>query len=430
MSSKKDERDIDEILASINEMLAEKDGSFSETDERKENIEQAARESEGTLGLSSSADKNTDTPSKLQPFEPLDKPSEPRQRIVLTEEYLEPSAQESLPLWAAQTSSSQDEPEPKNEPESTSNETTADIETPESDDMVEALNPDDELSESIGDLDDLDLPELNDVAEEQIPESEAIPLETVETKEEPTEPDTLKEEAEDKEAKTEPAKEETNTKTDEFDAVFDAIAADDTITFDINEAMEEDTVYDIQVLDNELVEAFVRDVVHEDEAFDKDLDNASSEQNIETSPEDSNIDELDIEETSHDETNPSELDDSSVTDMNAQESSLETIEENTVENIEEGQAEAEVVTDADETANEVEGEISEDTVTEQVTKVVEQQNSDELISLNPDELDPLIEAVSDEVRIKINQHLQQILPELISDALLEHLANQSDKQDD
>ena len=55
-------------------------------------------------------------------------------------------------------------------------------------------------------------------------------------------------------------------------------------------------------------------------------------------------------------------------------------------------------------------------------------SQEELVFLNPDELDPLIEAVSDEVRIKINQHLQQILPELISDALLEHLANQP-KQD-
>lgn len=459
MSDKKDERDIDEILASIDAMLTGKDGFSGETDERKENVEQAARESEDALGLSSSADENTDTHSKLQPFEPLDEPlnealdepekpasaeddveqteessqektdaSEPRQRIVLTEEYLEPSAQESLPLWAAQTPSSQDESE--SAPDETANETAKDkqvddIETPQSDDLVEALNQGDELAESIGDLDDLDLPDLNDIAEEQIPGNKAIPTETAVADEEPAEPDALKEEAENTEAE-----EKTDNKTAEFDAVFAAIAHDDTITFDIGEAMDEDTVYDIQVLDNELVEAFVQDVVQENEALDRGLDNESNEQNTEVFFEASNIDDPNIEETSHAKTNAPETNEPSVEDMDAQESSFEAIEENTAENVDEGQTEAEVVADADETTDVVENEVAEDTVTEQVTEAVEQQNSDEFISLNPDELDPLIEAVSDEVRIKINQHLQQILPELISEALLEHLANQRDNSED
>jgi len=168
MSENKDERDIDEILASIDAMLAQKDDSPVVTDERKEVVENAARSSEDTLGLSSTNDGSPkDSSSKLHAFEPFDEsmldtsstesdntteaqtaqeeaettddskieePStenveewdiehtanaemdattdadeEPRQRILLTEDFLEPSAQESLPLWAAQASDVQED---------------------------------------------------------------------------------------------------------------------------------------------------------------------------------------------------------------------------------------------------------------------------------------------------------------------------------
>ncbi len=398
MSSKKDERDIDEILASIDDMLAGKDEKTSVTQERKEVVEQAARESEDALGLSSTAEQAAGTASKLQPFEPLDdnpntaesaKADEeqatetetdktevdetgedkaeiddaaketneddeqaPRPRIVLTEEFLEPSAQESLPLWAAQASTTQDEPEEVSI-ENESVEATHETSDKGALEVIEEANETDKMNHS------------PTIEVEALEEGSSEPKVEGETQEEPfTFGETPiissqhKDEADASKTEEEhPAQESTehevetdgnikDNKKGEFDAVFDVIASDDTITFDISEAMNEDTVYDIEVLDKELVEAFVHDAIQD-------------------------TDEVEAKKVEYTKT-------------------VETEMENETQNA----------------------------------------LQEELVSLNPDELDPLIEAVSDEVRIKINQHLQQILPELISDALLEHLANQSDKQDD
>ena len=406
MSNKKDERDIDEILASIDRMIAGKDLKTSTTRERQDLVEQAARDSEDALNLSSTAEQTGDTASRLQPFEPLDDDSsattnaeahekqatktqteetgkkaskterqEPRPRIVLTEEFLEPSAQESLPLWAAQTHTTQDEPEDasvedksveatrkttdkstaENTEKDTSDESFTFGETP----VVSSLHtnePDtdktkeDEVDEAVSDkrVDDNPTSDKGDMTEE---------------------PETGEPLKESSEHKAETTKSSEDDKKSEFDAVFDAIAADDTITFDISEAMNEDTVYDIEVLDKELVEAFVSDVAQD------------AEEEAEPVKE-----QADDKGSTHTETEA--------------EGEMPEVEEEPESTL------VEVETDKQHVSQE------------------------ELVFLNPDELDPLIEAVSDEVRIKINQHLQQILPELISDALLEHLANPSDKQHD
>jgi len=57
MSDKRpDERDIDEILASIDEMLSQKQPFTLQDDERKDSVKEAVKASEDTLGLSSSVD--------------------------------------------------------------------------------------------------------------------------------------------------------------------------------------------------------------------------------------------------------------------------------------------------------------------------------------------------------------------------------------
>jgi hypothetical protein len=57
MSDKRpDERDIDEILASIDEMLSQKQPYTLQDDERKDSVTEAVKASEDTLGLSSSVD--------------------------------------------------------------------------------------------------------------------------------------------------------------------------------------------------------------------------------------------------------------------------------------------------------------------------------------------------------------------------------------
>ena len=490
MSDKKDERDIDEILASIDAMLAEKDDDADSPSKRRETVEKAAQSSEDVLGLSSSAEE-TQTSSKLQPFESLDDTSDkepddasdessdeeanktndteetddenaPRQRIVLTEEYLEPSAQESLPLWAAQASTAQDEPnneatesaenvvntegtEPAEPQDEALNNKTTDDQNNTAEES-ESISETDNMDDVLGNLDDFDIPDFNvpdetiseenqafeDNAADQTfffeetptPENSAKDLEAGETEaaiEEELEDIAEATDADEKEENVEIQADETNrddeisvddhheeqavedessddndNTNDEFDAVFDAIANDDTITFDISEAMSEDTVYDIEVLDKELVEAFVQDVVHE-----HDTDNI--DEIAETKADDeSDFNDMDIETSTNEEVNED-------TNDEADDSSEQTLEDDVVD-IDEDKA----IDDAEDEAEPLAAHIQ--------TSVQEAVEQDDTITLNPDELDPIIEAISDDVRIKINQHLQQILPELISDALLEHLA--------
>ncbi|MDX8381770.1 MAG: hypothetical protein R8M14_06620 [Ghiorsea sp.] len=458
MSEKKDERDIDEILASIDKMLAEKDGFTRETDERKENVEIAARNSEEALNLSSSAKENIQPNAKLQPFDALDeiesnkkedvpvspesetenKPnttveteavveSEPRQRIVLTEENLEPSAQESLPLWAAQSNHAQ---------------TPSDETTEDKNNMDESGQQD--LVEKVAA--DVAIDEGNSEASEDSAENTTAE-ETADIQDDHNENDSVEEDDEDDENTLE------NTK-DEFEDVFNAIAADDTITFDINEAMDEDTVYDIQVLDKELVEAFVHDVVEEDDIFQKTAthQDIQSSENETSEAENNEAFEMPNEPENEepllhhdfslaaDEIPEDESDgvfDTIVADENTSEDVSDDID---VENIEPAFEEALETELESETPQEHLSEddfIAEDDARENQTdenqdsefikdSVAQAIDYDEAIYINPDELDPIIELISDEVRIKINHHLQQILPELISDALLEHLASPTD----
>ncbi len=408
MSNKKDERDIDEILASIDRMIAGKDLKTSTTRERQGLVEQVARDSEDALNLSSTAEQTGDTASRLQPFEPLDddsstttnaeahekqitktqteetgktasetKHQEPRPRIVLTEEFLEPSAQESLPLWAAQAHTTQDKPE------DASVEDKSVGATRKTTDKSTAKNTEKDTSDepfTFGETPVVSSQHANKPATDKTKEDEvgeAVSDERVgdnptsdkgDMTEEPETGEPLKESSE---HRAEATKSSEDDKKSEFDAVFDAIAADDAITFDISEAMNEDTVYDIEVLDKELVEAFVSDVAQDAEEEAEPVKDQAGDMG-----------------STHTETEA--------------ESEMPEVEE------ELESAPVEVETDKQHAPQHV--------------------SQEELVFLNPDELDPLIEAVSDEVRIKINQHLQQILPELISDALLEHLANQP-KQD-
>ena len=167
MSDKRaDERNIDEILASIDEMLSQKIPDIQIPDNRKVPIYQSALESQTTLGLSSSHEANgeehhtpeTTAPKSFAPISHMDtndditEPSEDfddeteqnaetetddesefyadddfdsefededpivedhsvvthRHRILLTEALLEPSAQEALPLWVEQDDSTDD----------------------------------------------------------------------------------------------------------------------------------------------------------------------------------------------------------------------------------------------------------------------------------------------------------------------------------
>lgn len=450
MSEKKDERDIDEILASLDAMLAESQASSSTTDTRKEVVDQATRDSEDQLAITSSADDNETPTSTLQPFEPLDEGGNddsktspetdiqeeadvedaPRPRIMLTEENLEPAAQESLPLWAEHGQTNNDEPEDIAQEEHV-DATTIEPETSTAseDDAIEGVSGEnesdneglaDELSD-LSELDDINLPEIseNDDSSTLSDESENISetdeetnnIEDVVAAEYEHEPANTAEanveqssEAADFEAKDSDNDAKSDAKIDEFDAVFDAIANDDTITFDISEAMDEDTLYDIQVLDNELVEAFVQNVVHEHD---------------EEQPEKEELEETEVKEESADATNDVlNIEDQAATD---EETSNHDVEADVFSD--EALKETPLEDDA------IGGEV-EPLAAHIETSVQDAIEQDETITLNPDELDPIIEAISDDVRIKINQHLQQILPELISEALLEHLANQRDNSDD
>ncbi len=145
-----DERDIDEILASIDEMLSQKKPYGIKSDARKASVEEGIKASKAKLSLSSSnqeqaalddvdidefltlgmddvASAREDASPSHQDYdapvdgsaassEPEHTPQAesneeaegndeevvPRQRILLTEDLLEPSAQEALPLWVAQ----------------------------------------------------------------------------------------------------------------------------------------------------------------------------------------------------------------------------------------------------------------------------------------------------------------------------------------
>jgi len=549
MSEKKDERDIDEILASIDKMLAEKDGFTRETDERKENVEIAARNSEEALNLSSSAKENIQPNAKLQPFDALDeiesnkkedvpvspepatenKPditveteavveNEPRQRIVLTEENLEPSAQESLPLWAAQSNHAQTPSDETSEPENdiiesdqgdlvenvvadgandegnseasedsaenTTAEVTADIQDDHDendsveDDIESGADENNDGWENIKLIepdaeDDID-PDIDSILNdaEDTPDSDNIDEQSIEPNlEEPNldEPENDAAETTNHEPYEEDEPDENtleNTK-DEFEDVFNAIAADDTITFDINEAMDEDTVYDIQVLDKELVEAFVHDVVEEDDIFQEaathqdiqSSENETSEAEVthqeefendvafemQNEPEseepllhhDFSLAAVEIPKDESDGVFDTIISDENTSDDAADTNSIDTsetdfIDDIEVENIEEG-LESETLQehlsedDSIEEDEDRENNIAQKQDSELIEDSVAQAiDNDEAIYINPDELDPIIELISDEVRIKINHHLQQILPELISDALLEHLASPTD----
>jgi len=166
-----DDRDIDEILASIDEMLSQQTPLSEDDNARKASVEAGIQASKAKLSLSSSpkASELNDTeiddflslgmdddatqhtapaeapPQKERPAsndehpeteahnpEPTvheDKPETttqnevaheeavPRQRILLTEELLEPSAQEALPLWVEQDEPSQAKPSDEIQPE-------------------------------------------------------------------------------------------------------------------------------------------------------------------------------------------------------------------------------------------------------------------------------------------------------------------------
>jgi len=116
---KKIERDIDDVLASIDEMLAKKEPHTAAENEKKTLIQQAAGNSASTLRLSSnppttekdnqdtshtgSHDEETDD-TDTDDIEEEDKEQVTSQhRILLTEALLAPTKQETLPLWVEQT---------------------------------------------------------------------------------------------------------------------------------------------------------------------------------------------------------------------------------------------------------------------------------------------------------------------------------------
>jgi len=542
MSEHKDERDIDEILASIDKMLAEKDSSARQTDERKENVEQAARDSEQTLGLSSSAAENIQPNAKLQPFESLDAtdssaknsviedaseheskvPPEfepvatgaPRQRIVLTEDNLEPSAQESLPLWAAQAADTSDtakeEPDTKQEsnnfdessnPEIINDDSEfsddeediaaaseemsgneADAENDNTDivdeavdaELSTAIEPEQHFDDNEGwdnieliepdidtDSDDEAKPEAaehsdSDVSDMHNPDNNNLDATNADDSDSESAVPNIDASVDDGITDSQPNQELIDTdnnddesirgddskkEKDEFEDVFQAIANDDTITFDINEAMDQDTVYDIQVLDKELVEAFVHDVVQEDDNFKEaanlqqqttsdDLDDAKAdEEAIAQREETTEYSEPETAEQSENEAPFSHKRFNLANDESYEAGIIEDVivEDTGIEGDAESDESETIINSDNQLENQV-ASVGETIATVEAAKGIEHAvakaiDNDENISLNPDELDTIIELISDDVRIKINQHLQQILPELISDVLLEHLAS-------
>jgi len=449
MSENKDERDIDEILASLDAMLAESQATSSTTDTRKEVVDQAARDSEDQLAITSSADSNETSTSTLQSFEPLDEggdndsktsseadiqeeadvEAEPRPRIILTEENLEPAAQESLPLWAEHGQTNNDETENTSQEKAVDTTTEPKTSIASEDITIEDVNVEDKsdnesLADELGDLselDDINLPEISEHDDSSTlfdepkntskADEETNNLEDVVAAEHaPVNIAEANSEQSSETANFEAKNSDNDAESDEFDAVFDAIANDDTITFDISEAMDEDTLYDIQVLDNELVEAFVQNVVHEHD----------EEQTEKEEPEATEVKEESADETNDDATQRNDElniedqaamdEEASNHDIEADVSSDETIEDDVIDSeVNHAIADNNAAHETEPLAEHIQNSVQE---------AVEQ---DDLITLNPDELDPIIEAISDDVRIKVNQHLQQILPELISDALLEHL---------
>ncbi len=387
MSDKKDERDIDEVLASIDAMLAENDLEVPINPDHKAKAAKAPHHTANTLLEEHPSTEKPQDSNQIDEDE-----SRPRPRIVLTEEYLESSAQESLPLWAAQVPTGQDESTHESvehktimtktevtEHEETTKETiqiTA-KNTMKNDDNHHVLSQlDDSLDRS--NLDTLSQTSNTDDVFEHDNSKQTLWLEDtseryiedlkVSEREDALETTTQANTTQANHDKSN-VENENDITHDEFDAVFEAIANDDTITFDISEAMSEETVYDIEVLDKELVEAFVHDVAHE-------YDDDHTDKNMKISP-DVDLSAVDIANDITDKTD----------------TSVENVKDKTKPLAEHIQ-----------------------------TSVQEAAIQDDTISLNPDELDPIIEAISDDVRIKVNQHLQQVLPELVSDALLEHLA--------
>ncbi|MDQ7003593.1 MAG: hypothetical protein Q9N67_01165 [Ghiorsea sp.] len=332
MSNHKDERDIEEILASLDAMLA---------------------------------DAHTPLPTSETPEKVSVDDDSPRQRIVLTEANLEPAAHESIPLWAVQPKVHNEQMENALQTDKVNSPSVSETTTSES---VDKERREDDLDPSAAWQDTPHLPNTNEIDLAPETENSIQDIVTPHYQEESVaeinvtkDTDTLELEVTD----SKPA--------DNVEAIFEA--TDNPETFDISEAMNEDTLYDFEVLDHEFVKGFVQSTPHGHHCDDK---VGNTEAAIEAN--------IDIE---------TEADESIVDD----------------------------VVQSDLTINEMINSPTIEPFTEHIQTSLQQAvEQDETFTLNPDELDPIIEAISDDVRIKINHHLQQILPELISDALLEHLS--------
>jgi len=227
-----DERNIDDILASIDSMLREVHPQ--KTNERKDAIQHAAAKSKKELNLTStlptiteeSDDRATsiesDIASVLIEEEDDDEGDQDvvtaKPRILLTESLLEPSVQEALPLWIEATEPTETAPNiPAKENVTVDNVANTDAEDEEVSPLLEiAEDSSDEHHRT--DTNVQPDPALNASAENTTPEDN----DNTEEKNQTQESDTLENQVED---------------------TSEEVANDDNITFDVSETLAVDTVY-------------------------------------------------------------------------------------------------------------------------------------------------------------------------------------------
>lgn len=310
-----DERDIDDILASIDEMLKQKDTYFEDWD-KKAKIREAAVASEQVLGMSTSVAEDKPTDQKTRTTD-HDAHVADAQYLLISEDLRESSEQAlseqmgkdfewndddidfaadinaDAPTDAeinlhndndAAPSDAIDQPEQNADDyekhpsfsafdlgqlDSNTDEERVPEASGSKDDSHQAQTPDQELSvatprhrilltEALLEHSKqtplplwLDKGDANHIDPDTQPPSPPVTDVAAEAPNNPAE-----------DIQPDPSASQDNISSADFEAVFDAIANDDTITFDISEIVDEDTVYDIETItEQELVEAMLSDIV-------------------------------------------------------------------------------------------------------------------------------------------------------------------------
>ncbi|MDX8388171.1 MAG: hypothetical protein R8M46_06510, partial [Ghiorsea sp.] len=229
----------------------------------------------------------------------------PRHRILLTEALLEPSAQEALPLWIEQDGNGVNSNVETEEITSETNEEPTPEDTlsePESD-VGKYVFANDDVSDTYHEAseDEIDESELTLTSSEaESIESESLESQLNQSDSEPETNDKGDSSAIDDSNKDSNTGQESDNIDQKVESIFEEIASDDSVTFDVSEDLGIDTVYKLEAVEpveevenTELVEAMMVDILGERDAEQAEEDNA--EQDTDTTSEPSQTPSLDDE---------------------------------------------------------------------------------------------------------------------------------------